>query len=500
MSQVSGDYSSAPTGWTNFRSAVQDAWKSVFDRVSSPASDDARGSRRSGWNGIRKAVASFVRSAFPAIGTTLFKGPPGAPTVIGSLRTDPVTGGYATLTPTLKLNTPVPATPVEGLEVQAVVVGPDPAPAPEPSGPDTPKVLEILAVKKQKTASKKPEVPPGLEKNEGVPPGQSEGAGPPANRPVFNKGSFTINRVVVSVSTSDTVEEVIAKIDGSGAGVTAAYDSATQRMTLLSTGVTETPITVGDDTSGFLAAVGLDETATSAVPASSSPYDVALTGLPEYAGVVAGVITVNDQTVVIDPSTMTARDVVSAIDALEGVSAVLTEASGKVSISSTGKPITLADTSGLLSALGIAQGTYKGSTSTMVAVPVVHPGPSTAPESEPVAPPEPPAVDAAPPPAASVDQQPAPADVEKPRLRPARVFTRRFGDGSAGARGDEASAPVPARPHPFGSRSHSAPDGTGSGVTRGSRWSWASSVWSMREAAYGRPDGDVFSWRGRSKP
>lgn len=447
---VTSDYSGAPTGWTLFRTSLQDAWKSVRDTR-----------RHSSWDSIRKTVSSFVRNAFPAIGTTLFRGPLNPPTVIGSLRTDLVTGGYATLEPTLSVNIPVASTPVEALEVLPVEA--DPAPVAEPEPPpqrDTPSVLEVLKAKKQK-GPKTPVDPPGLEK---------DNPGPPVKPPDFHQGSFKINGVEVAVSASDTVQDVVAKIDNAGAGVTGVYDAATQKMTLLSTAVTETPIALSDDTSGFLDAVGLDDTAVSSVPLTSSPYDVALAHVPEYAGVVAGTVTVNDQTVAIDPTVMTVRDVVSAIDALDGVTAVLNESSGTVSISTQGKTMTLADTSGVLSALGIATGTHKESPSIVAAAPVVDPQP-----------PGPPKTDEA---AAPPDDQPAvppPVTHDTPRLRPARVFTRRAGHWQESPTADD-TRNAPSTPRPFEGWAHSP---------------WAEGMASsMRQSSFRRL-GAAFFGRGR---
>jgi len=69
-------------------------------------------------------------------------------------------------------------------------------------------------------------------------------------------GTFTINGVQISVDpTSDTLNDIINRINGSGAGVTASYDTATDTLVLTS----PNPIALGspNDTSNFLQVVGL---------------------------------------------------------------------------------------------------------------------------------------------------------------------------------------------------------------------------------------------------
>src|SRR6185436_16563707 len=48
----------------------------------------------------------------------------------------------------------------------------------------------------------------------------------------FLAGVFTINGTQVSVATSDTLDSLVTKINGAVAGVTAAYDSGTDKFTL----------------------------------------------------------------------------------------------------------------------------------------------------------------------------------------------------------------------------------------------------------------------------
>ncbi len=176
-------------------------------------------------------------------------------------------------------------------------------------------------------------------------------------------GSFTVNGVEIGVAANDTVNSVLSRITASAANVTAVYDDATQTLKLTSRQGSSAPIVTGDDTSGFLAAVKLDATAESVTGlAVVSSFDAELSKMPEYGDVHAGVITVNGQSITIDPASTSIRGLVSALNGISGVLASLDESSGKIKVSATRQSdaLTLADTSGLLAALGIRTGTYRG--------------------------------------------------------------------------------------------------------------------------------------------
>jgi flagellar hook-associated protein 2 len=72
-------------------------------------------------------------------------------------------------------------------------------------------------------------------------------------------GAFTINGVTINFSaTSDTLTKVIDRINGSSAGVVAAYDSVNNRLSLTNKTTGDTGITMQDSAgSNFLAATGL---------------------------------------------------------------------------------------------------------------------------------------------------------------------------------------------------------------------------------------------------
>jgi hypothetical protein len=175
-------------------------------------------------------------------------------------------------------------------------------------------------------------------------------------------GSFTVNGVAIDVAADDTVNSVLAKISASSAGVTAAYDAATEQVALTSV-ESGSPIVLGPDTSGFLAALKLDATARTSVSIvdRGSAYSTAIGQMTDYAGVTAGTLTVNGQDVDIDPASTTISGLVETLNGLTGVAASLDPATGRLNLSSrSGGSLVLSDTSGILAALGIDAGTYAG--------------------------------------------------------------------------------------------------------------------------------------------
>jgi hypothetical protein len=189
-----------------------------------------------------------------------------------------------------------------------------------------------------------------------------------ANAPMFDPGhtvhagSFTVNGVRIDVAGDDSVDSVLAKITSSRAGVTASFDTQQQTVTLASKAASATPINLGSDDSGFLRAVKLDGSAIStAGTATMSGYAAAIGDVHGFQSVRAGSLTVNGKTLAIDPRTTTLRSLAASVNHLFGADASLDESTGKLTISAAnGGALDLADTSGILSALGLAEGHYAG--------------------------------------------------------------------------------------------------------------------------------------------
>ena len=188
-----------------------------------------------------------------------------------------------------------------------------------------------------------------------------------ADGPLFDAGyavhagSFTVNGVAIQVAADDTINSVLAKITASSAGVIASYDGATDRVSLTAS-ESGAPVTLGADTSGFLAAVKLDGTAaTSVSTVSYSWFNTALGEMAEYAGVTTGTLSVNGHDIGIDPMSTTIGGLVAALNGVDGVTASIDQTTGAVRIwADGGQALALSDTSGTLEALGIGTGTIHG--------------------------------------------------------------------------------------------------------------------------------------------
>ena len=78
------------------------------------------------------------------------------------------------------------------------------------------------------------------------------------NHALTTDGVFKINGVEIAYSTSDSLEQVISRINSSSAGVSAHYNSLEDRFTLTSKSTGNTAIMLEEVSPGFLTAVGLD--------------------------------------------------------------------------------------------------------------------------------------------------------------------------------------------------------------------------------------------------
>lgn len=129
-------------------------------------------------------------------------------------------------------------------------------------------------------------------------------------------GSFEVNGVTIAVAANDSVDSVLAKISASAAGVTAGYDSRTETIQLTRTARGDEPITLGGDTSGFLAATRLSS-ATQALgeAAGAGDIDEAIGALGAFAGISSGSLQVGGRAVAVDVGVDSIRDVIARINA-----------------------------------------------------------------------------------------------------------------------------------------------------------------------------------------
>ncbi len=167
-------------------------------------------------------------------------------------------------------------------------------------------------------------------------------------------GSFTVNGVSISVAATDTLNQVLARITSSAAGVTAVFDTATESVRLTQKTPGPEPIALGNDTSGFLTATKL--AGATPIPGSDE-QDTPLARVPKLSGITTGLAYINDVPISVDTQVDSLDDVLARINASSaGVSASIVD--GQVRITSGAAFVLRDGTSELFKGLGIAEGGY----------------------------------------------------------------------------------------------------------------------------------------------
>lgn len=174
-------------------------------------------------------------------------------------------------------------------------------------------------------------------------------------------GTFQVNGETIQVDAGDTLNEVADKITASAADVTAAYDPATETVTLThNTPGAAGTITIENDTSGFVAATKLEGAVTT--PGRDPEQEEELSSVDQFSTVSSGTITVNGVDIVIDVDTDSLNDVIDLINASgAGVTVSLDSGGDYVSIVSDSMTSDIVLNSGSTSffpALEIADGTF----------------------------------------------------------------------------------------------------------------------------------------------
>jgi hypothetical protein len=170
-------------------------------------------------------------------------------------------------------------------------------------------------------------------------------------------GSFTVNGAQIDVLASDSIQSVLAKINASGAGVSATFDTLTERVVLIDEepGASGT-ITLGADDSGFLDAVKLS--AAALTPGTDEDMIRALDQVSEIA-VQSGTFKINGVILSVDTQSDSLHDLIERINAADtGVTASFDLESGRVKLSSSTYFDLEDGTSGLFGSLGIEEGRY----------------------------------------------------------------------------------------------------------------------------------------------
>ncbi|MGI9204238.1 MAG: flagellin hook IN motif-containing protein [Woeseiaceae bacterium] len=132
--------------------------------------------------------------------------------------------------------------------------------------------------------------------------------------PAISNGSFQVNGESISVDTTDSINDVVNRINLSNAGVTANFNATLERIDFLQDTLGSVPtIDLQNDTSNFLEAVKLD-TAT-VVPGIDPETIQSFADVSAFSGIVSGDILINDRQISIDTATDSLSSITDKINA-----------------------------------------------------------------------------------------------------------------------------------------------------------------------------------------
>lgn len=172
-------------------------------------------------------------------------------------------------------------------------------------------------------------------------------------------GSFMLNGENINVATTDSLNDVVNRINQSNAGVGAVFNDITERIEFLQNTLGSAPtIDLQGDTSNFLQAMKLSGAAVAAGIDAES--DQAFADVAAFTSVQTGDILVNGQQISIDVATDSLSSVIDKINASQaGVVASFDSQSQKVLIEASDSASVLeldGNGTGLFSALNMPEG------------------------------------------------------------------------------------------------------------------------------------------------
>lgn len=150
--------------------------------------------------------------------------------------------------------------------------------------------------------------------------------------PTITDGAFQLNGESISVSVSDSINDVISRINQSAVGVTAGFNSTSERIEFIQNSLGSIPdIDLQNDTSNFLQATKLDSANTIA---GIDPDTLkTLDNVAPFSTVQSGNLLINGQQIAIDTSTDSLTTVLDRINSSSaGVTATFDDAAQKVTI------------------------------------------------------------------------------------------------------------------------------------------------------------------------
>ena len=175
-------------------------------------------------------------------------------------------------------------------------------------------------------------------------------------------GSFEVNGESIQVLGNDTINQIISKINDSNAGVTATFNSSSEiiEFTQNTAGASPT-ISLGNDTSGFLAATKLSSATAVAGQNAIRDEDRILSTLAQFSSVQSGTFLINSESIAIDVLSDSLNDILtritnSAADVTAGLSG---EKASITSNSVTVSVVLNSNGTGFFDALNISEGTFQ---------------------------------------------------------------------------------------------------------------------------------------------
>lgn len=148
-------------------------------------------------------------------------------------------------------------------------------------------------------------------------------------------GTFTVNSQVITVTATDTINTILNKISASSAGVTATMSSDGKNIVLTQkTAGAKPTITLGTDSSGFLAATGLNTAnLTAGTDADDAVNFSSLAGANALSGVTKGYFSINGTFISVDPATDSVDSIINKINSSgAGVTAFYDSTNNKISL------------------------------------------------------------------------------------------------------------------------------------------------------------------------
>jgi hypothetical protein len=175
-------------------------------------------------------------------------------------------------------------------------------------------------------------------------------------------GSFLLNGEVITVNASDNMNDVIARINQSAAGVTATYNIGSEQVEFTQkTKGSAATIAIQGDTSNLIAASKLS--GATVVAGIDPDSEKALRDVAALSSVQSGSVYINNTAIAIDAATDSLTTVIQKINSADaGVTASFDQATRKVLIASNESPTFEIDSNGtnFFSALNIADGRVDG--------------------------------------------------------------------------------------------------------------------------------------------